>query len=71
MPTLIDKSLDLFRFLRDLSALHTKRIKRVDSYEEALFWSDVPRLPGCRCIAWTAEDHPTPFEEEYSGPWLE
>jgi very-short-patch-repair endonuclease len=71
MPSLIEQSLNLFQFLHDLSALHTKRIKRVDAYEEVLFWSEIPKLPGCKCVAWQAADGLEPDPNEPTGPWME
>ncbi|MDK1030150.1 MAG: AAA domain-containing protein [Anaerolineae bacterium] len=47
-----EKALGLFKFLRDFSELRTKTIRSLDTYEDVLWISDIPRVSGCHAAAW-------------------
>ena len=39
-----EKSVQLFTYLKELSALRTKQVKNINNYEEVLWFSDIPKL---------------------------
>lgn len=60
-----EKAIRLFSFLRELTKLRTKTIRTINQYEKVLWFNDIPREPGCHCIAWG------PIDEEDSDVWVE
>ena len=60
-----DRAIRLFTYLRELTELNTKTIRTSDQYEKVLWFSEIPREMGCRCIAWEA------VNEENSDVWIE
>jgi hypothetical protein len=51
-PEVEAKALGLFKFLRDFSELRTRTIRSLDSYDDVLWLSDIPRVSGCHVAAW-------------------
>ena len=58
MPNLEDtdparqRAVALYTFLKEFIQLRSKTVRSVDQYEEVLWFSDLPREPGCDCAAW-------------------
>ena len=48
-----EKSVQLFTYLKEMSALRTKQVKNINNYEEVLWFSDIPKLADCYCVAWS------------------
>ena len=61
-----EKAASLFKFLRESVRENFRQIHTIDSYEEVLFLSDIPRERGCHCVAWQPTD-----PEETSETWVE
>lgn len=47
-----DRARGIFAYLKSFVELRTKVIRSVEQYEDAVWLSDVPREPGCRCESW-------------------
>lgn len=47
-----DRAIRLFKFLRELYEIRMKTIRTLDQYDEVIWFSDIPQLRGCHCIAW-------------------
>lgn len=50
-----DRAVRLFTFLKELSELQTKTIRRLSEYEKVLWLADIPHQPQCRCAVWFNE----------------
>ena len=61
-----DRAIRLFTFLREITQLRTKSIKTLDQYEKVLWFKDIPREPGCHCIAWESSQ-----DQDEADGWLE
>ncbi len=61
-----DRAVRLFTFLRELTELRTKTIRRWEQYEQVLWFQDIPREAGCHCIAWPGVDL-----DEHAEAWVE
>ncbi len=61
-----DRAIRLFTFLRELTELRTKTIRTSDQYEKVLWFNNIPREPGCYCVAWRAAE-----TEEDREVWVE
>ncbi|TWH52013.1 uncharacterized protein DUF559 [Sporomusa sp. KB1] len=53
-----DRAIRLFTFLRQLSELRTKTVRSLESYENVLWLSEIPKTKGCFFYAWTNEANP-------------
>jgi len=42
----------LYTFLKEFTQLRTTTVRSLDQYDHVLWFSDVPREPGCDCAAW-------------------
>ncbi len=61
-----DRAIRLFTFLREITELRSKTTRTCDQYEKVLWFDEIPREPGCYCIAWRMnQDH------EESDVWVE
>lgn len=47
-----DRAVRLFRFLKSYAEERSKKIRKIDSYEEVLWLSNIPKEPDCECSAW-------------------
>ena len=56
----------LYTFLKEFAQLRTGTVRDVSEYEQVIWAADIPRKPGCDCIAWHREPSGTPDEV-----WLE
>ena len=45
----------LYTFLKEFAQLRTRTIRDISAYEQVIWAADVPREPGCDCIAWHRE----------------
>jgi len=61
-----NRALRLFTFLREITELRTKTTRTSDQYEKVLWFNDIPREPGCHCIAWHSDR-----DLEESDVWAE
>ncbi len=61
-----DRTIKLFTYLRELSELQSKTVRTIDQYEKTLWFKEIPREPGCHCIAWRPIE-----DEEQSDVWVE
>lgn len=59
-------AISLFNFLRELTELRTKTIRTIENYERVIWFSKIPREPGCQCIAWHQGN-----ESEHEDVWIE
>ena len=60
-----EKSIRLFTYLRELSELRSKITRTLDTYDEVLWFDDIPQETECRCIDWTER------EDEEVEAWIE
>jgi len=61
-----EKGVRLFKFLRESIRENFRQIHTIDSYDEVLFLSKIPKKKECYCIAWQASG-----PEEPSETWIE
>ena len=61
-----DRSIRLFTFLKELTELRSRTIRSFEQYDKVIWLREVPRNPGCHCIAWRALP-----DEELSDVWVE
>jgi hypothetical protein len=47
-----NRAIRLFAFLREVTELRSKTTRTCDQYEKILWFDEIPREPGCHCIAW-------------------
>ncbi|MCO5144395.1 MAG: AAA domain-containing protein [Oligoflexia bacterium] len=60
-----EKSIRLFTYLRELTQLRSKVTTDIEDYEQVIWFNQVPKENGCRCIAWDQAS------EENSEIWIE
>ncbi|MBI4831722.1 MAG: hypothetical protein HY801_09250, partial [Candidatus Lindowbacteria bacterium] len=46
------RAIGLFGFLHAIAELRSKTVRSIDSYEDAVWFSEIPREKGCYCVAW-------------------
>ncbi len=61
-----DRAVRLFTFLREITELRSKTIRTIEQYDKVLWFKEIPREPGCDCIAWRPVK-----DEEKSDVWVE
>ena len=61
-----ENAIALYTFLKEFVQLRTRTIRDIDRYEQVIWVSDIPREPGCKCIAWHRE-----AEDDSNEEWLE
>lgn len=61
-----DRAIRLFTFLREITELRSKTTRTCDQYEKVLWFDEIPREPGCHCIAWRMNQ-----DQEESDVWVE
>ena len=61
-----ERAIRLFTFLREVTELRTKTIRTLDQYDQVLWFHDIPREPGCFCIA-----RQEPHEDQREDVWVE
>jgi very-short-patch-repair endonuclease len=61
-----ERAIGLFTFLHALTELRSKTVRTLAQYEKVLWFHEIPREPGCHCIAWG-----TSPDEDTSEVWLE
>ena len=66
-----EKSVQLFTYLKELSALRTKQVKNINNYEEVLWFSDIPKLANCYCVAWSLWAEAVDDKERRRDVWIE
>jgi very-short-patch-repair endonuclease len=66
-----EKSIQLFTYLRELSALRSKQVKDIKKYEQILWLSEIPKEKGCYCVAWNLWAQTDDEKEERSHVWIE
>ena len=66
-----EKSVQLFTYLKEMSALRTKQVKNIKSYEEVLWVSDIPKLADCYCVAWSLWAKAVDDKERRRDVWIE
>ena len=47
-----ERAIGLYAFLREFAQLRTQPARSIDSYDSVIWAADIPREPGCDCIAW-------------------
>lgn len=47
-----DKSIRLFTYLKELTVLRSVVQRNCDSYEDVIWWAEIPREKECYCAAW-------------------
>lgn len=45
-----EKAINLFKFLRDFTKLRSKVIRTVDSFDEVMWFDEIPSEPECYCV---------------------
>lgn len=60
------RAIQLFTFLREITELRSKTTRTCDQYEKVLWFDEIPREPGCHCIAWRINQ-----DREESDTWVE
>jgi very-short-patch-repair endonuclease len=65
-----EKSLGLFKFLREFAELRTKTTRSLDSYEDVIWLSDIPRVKGCHAAVWF-RDRKAGVEDSQLDDWVE
>jgi len=71
MPTTLDKAVQLFTYLKELSKLRTTHTKDVAKYDEVLWFSDIPEERNCQCVAWKLWGQRGDEKEERVDVWVE
>ncbi len=61
-----DRAIRLFTFLREITELRSKTTRTCDQYEKVLWFDEIPREPGCYCIARRMNQ-----DQEESDVWVE
>ena len=63
-----DRAIGLYAFLKEFARLRTRPVRDIDAYkgDGSVIWAgDIPREPGCDCIAWRRDG------AEESDTWME
>ena len=47
-----DKAIRLFTYLKELTMLRSVVQRNCDSYEDVIWWAEIPREKECYCVAW-------------------
>ena len=47
-----DKAIRLFNYLEELTELRFEVQRNCGSYEEVIWWAEIPREKECYCAAW-------------------
>ena len=61
-----ENAVALYTFLKEFAQLRTRNVRDIDNYDQVIWVSDIPREPGCDCIAWHRDADGEPDEI-----WLE
>jgi hypothetical protein len=61
-----EKSVQLFTYLKEMSALRTKQVKNIKNYEEVLWVS-----ANCYCVAWSLWAKAIDDKERRRDVWIE
>lgn len=61
-----ERAVSLYTFLKEFAQLRTRTVRDVDSYEQAIWVTDIPQEPGCDCIAWHRD-----VDDVSDKPWFE
>ena len=69
-----ERAIALYTFLKEFSQLRTKTIRQISSYErdgQVIWVSEIPREPGCDCIAWRRDAPDADGTDASDEVWLE
>ena len=61
-----ENAVALYTFLKEFAQLRTRNVHDIDNYDQVIWVSDIPREPGCDCIAWHRD-----ADGESDEIWLE
>jgi len=71
MDSICEKAVRLFTYLKELSKLRTTHIKDINRYDEALWFSDIPKEKKCHCVAWDLWNQNDDEKEKTRDIWIE
>ena len=66
-----DKAIRLFTYLKELCALRTTQVRKVESYDQVFWLCDLPRHKLCRSTIWRLTDPQSLGSEQHADPWIE